>query len=112
MKHGSKRFLSILLSLVMVLGLMPGMSLTAYAAASHNITINSAQNGSVTASVNGSTVTSAEEGATVTLTATPDNGYGLKSVSGTYKGYPKEYPSETSGLLVVLLDKTKVGELE
>ena len=27
-----KRFLSILLSLVMVLGLMPGMSLTAYAA--------------------------------------------------------------------------------
>ena len=29
-----KRFLSILLSLVMVLGLMPGMSLTAYAEAS------------------------------------------------------------------------------
>ena len=33
-----KRFLGILLSLVMVLGLMQGMSLTAYAA-SHNITI-------------------------------------------------------------------------
>ncbi|MBR4444108.1 MAG: leucine-rich repeat domain-containing protein, partial [Clostridia bacterium] len=32
MKHRSKRLLSILLSLVMVLGLMPGMSLTAYAA--------------------------------------------------------------------------------
>ena len=32
MKHASKRLLSILLSLVLVLGLMPGMSLTAYAA--------------------------------------------------------------------------------
>lgn len=32
MKHRSKQLLSILLSLVMVLGLLPGMSLTAYAA--------------------------------------------------------------------------------
>ena len=32
MKHRSKRLLSILLSLVLVLGLVPGMSLTAYAA--------------------------------------------------------------------------------
>ena len=31
MKNGNKRFLSILFSLVLVLGLMPGMSLTAYA---------------------------------------------------------------------------------
>ena len=84
-----KRFLSILLSLALVLGLLPGMNLTAYAA-SHNITINNVPNGSVAASINGSTVTSAEEGATVTLTATPDNGYRLKSISGTYKGYPHE----------------------
>ncbi|MBR0228164.1 MAG: Ig-like domain-containing protein [Clostridia bacterium] len=32
MKHRSKRFLSILLTLALVLGLLPGMSLTAYAA--------------------------------------------------------------------------------
>lgn len=31
MKHGSKRFLSILLGLALMLGLFPGMSLTAYA---------------------------------------------------------------------------------
>ena len=38
MKHKSKRFLSILLSLVMVLGLMPGMSMTARADADQSIT--------------------------------------------------------------------------
>ena len=85
-----KRFLSILLSLALMLGLMPGMSLTAWAATAHNIAINNAQNGSVTASVNGSTVTSAEEGATVTLTANPANGYRLKSISGTYMGNVEE----------------------
>ena len=84
-----KRPLSILLSLVLVLGLIPGMSLTAYAA-SHSITINNAQHGTVTATVNGSAASSAEEGATVTLTANPDEGYRLKSISGTYKNYYSE----------------------
>ena len=81
--------LSWLLSLALVLSLLPGMSMTAYAA-SHNITINAGQHGTVTASVNGSAATSAEEGATVTLTANPDNGYRLKSISGTYKGNTQE----------------------
>ena len=85
-----RKLLSFLLTLALVLGLMPEMSLTAYAATSHGITINSAQHGTVTASVNGSAATSAEEGATVTLTANPDNGYRLKSISGTYKGNPQE----------------------
>ena len=85
-----RKLLSFLLTLAMVVGLMPGMGLTAYAATSHGITINTAQHGTVTASVNGSAATSAEEGATVTLTANPDNGYRLKSISGTYKGNPQE----------------------
>lgn len=85
-----RKLLSFLLTLAMLVGLMPGMSLTAYAATSHGITINTAQHGTVTASVNGSAATSAEEGATVTLTANPDNGYRLKSISGTYKGNPQE----------------------
>ena len=45
-----KRFLSILLSLVMVLGLMPGMSLTAYAAETKTVTINYYGNGNTTGS--------------------------------------------------------------
>jgi len=49
------------------------------------ITISSAEHGSVTASVNGSDVTSAEEGVAVTLTANPESGYYLESISGTYK---------------------------
>ena len=84
------RLFGVLLSLALMLGLMPGMNLTAYAATSHGITINSAQHGSVSASVNGSAATSAEEGATVTLTASPENGYRLKSISGTYEDYPNE----------------------
>jgi len=84
------RLFGVLLSLALMLGLMPGMNLTAYAATSHGITINSAQHGSVSASVNGSAATSAEEGATVTLTASPENGYRLKSISGTYADYPNE----------------------
>lgn len=84
-----KKPVSILLSLIMVFSLFTIVPMTAQAA-SHNITINNAQNGSVTASVNGSTVTSAEEGSTVTLTAMPNNGYRLKSISGTYKRNPYE----------------------
>jgi len=39
MKHRGLKFLSLLLTLVMVLGLMPGMSLTAYAASAVNVKI-------------------------------------------------------------------------
>ena len=85
-----RKLLSFLLTLAMLVGLVPGMGVTAYAATSHGITINTAQHGTVTASVNGSAATSAEEGATITLTANPDNGYRLKSISGTYKGNPQE----------------------
>lgn len=87
-----KKPVSILLSLIMVFSLFTIVPMTVQAA-SHNITINNAQNGSVTASLNGSTVTSAEEGSTVTLTATPNNGYRLKSISGTYKRNPYEAKS-------------------
>ena len=88
MKKLAKMF-SAALVLLLVVGLLPGMSLTAYAA-SHNITINNAQHGTVTASVNGSAVTSADEGTIVTLTANPEDGYRLKSISGTYKDYSSE----------------------
>ena len=77
-----ERFFGNLLSLVLMLVLMAGMSLTAYAATSHDIRVYSGQNGSVRVEVNGTTVTSAEEGATVTLTAIPANGYRLASISG------------------------------
>lgn len=81
---------------LMLSGLLPGMSLAAYAATAHNITINSAQHGTMTASVNSSAVTSAEEGTTVTLTGNPDNGYTLNSISGTYKAYPSETISSSA----------------
>lgn len=91
---------------MMLSGLLPGMSLAAYAATAHNITVNSSQHGTVTASVNGSTVTSAEEGATVTLTGNPDNGYAMNSISGTYKAYPSETltytAQEVSGTLFTI----------
>ena len=81
---------------MMLSGLLPGMSLAAHAATAHNITINSAQHGTMTASVNSSAVTSAEEGTTVTLTGNPDNGYTLSSISGTYKAYPSETISSSA----------------
>ncbi len=91
---------------LMLLGQLPGMSLTAHAATAHNITVNSSQHGTVTASVNGSTVTSAEEGTTVTLTGVPDNGYAMNSISGTYKAYPSETltytAQEVSGTLFTI----------
>ena len=89
-KKISRKAISLLLAVLMVISCFSGMSMTAYAATSHGITINTAQHGTVTASVNGSVATSAEEGATVTLTANPDNGYRLKSISGTYKGNTQE----------------------
>lgn len=75
----TNKLTALLLALVMLLSLVPGMSITAYAAA-NNIIINSAEHGSVTANP-----TSAESGTTVTLTAQPDNGYKLKNISA-YKG--------------------------
>ena len=89
-KKISRKAISLLLAVLMVISCFSGMSMTAYAATSHGITINTAQHGTVTASVNGSVATSAEEGATVMLTANPDNGYRLKSISGTYKGNTQE----------------------
>ena len=47
--------------------------------AGNSITINESSHGSVVASP-----TSAEAGETITLTATPDDGYQLKSISGVY----------------------------
>ena len=84
-----KRIVGILLVFALMLGLLPGMTLTAYAAGA-NITINNAQNGSVSASVGDSSVTSAEAGTTVTLTVMPDANYQLKSITGTYEGYASE----------------------
>lgn len=78
-KKLSRKVISYVLALVMVLstmtGIVPGMSLTAYAAA-NDITINSAEHGSVIASH-----TTAESGTTITLTAQPEAGYKLKSIS-------------------------------
>lgn len=48
-----------------------------------HITINSSEHGTVTSSVDSSTVTSAEKGTTVTLTVAPDEGCRLKSISVT-----------------------------
>ena len=54
-------------------------------AQNYTITLPSVSNGSVAAKVNDTPVTSAAAGATVSLVATPDAGYGLKSISGTYQ---------------------------
>ncbi|MDR0878405.1 MAG: hypothetical protein LBN21_10150, partial [Treponema sp.] len=52
----------------------------------YNITINagSPANGTVTASIAGTEVTTAPEGAVLTVTITPDSGYSLTSASYTY----------------------------
>ena len=59
-------------------------------AQSYTITLPSVSNGSLTAKVNDASVTSAAAGATVSLVATPDAGYRLKTISGTYQGAPEE----------------------
>jgi len=51
----------------------------------YTITLPSVEHGSVAAEVNNSSVTSAAAGATVSLVATPDAGYQLKSISGVYE---------------------------
>ena len=56
----------------------------------YTITLPSVSNGSVVAKVSDVSVTSAAAGATVTLEATPDAGYRLKTISGVYTGTVSE----------------------
>ena len=56
----------------------------------YTITLPTVSNGSVVAKVSDVSVTSAAAGATVTLVATPDAGYRLKTIGGTYQGAPQE----------------------
>jgi len=53
-------------------------------ATDYNITLPTVSNGSVAAKVSDASVTSAAEGATVSLVATPDAGYKLKTISAAY----------------------------
>lgn len=78
----SKKLLSILALLC--------LTVTGAMAQSYTITLPSVSNGSLTAKVNDASVTSAAAGATVSLVATPDAGYRLKTISGTYQGAPEE----------------------
>ena len=59
-------------------------------ATDYNITLPTVSNGSVVAKVSDVSVTSAAAGATVTLEATPDAGYRLKTISGVYTGIVSE----------------------
>ncbi len=59
-------------------------------ATDYNITLPTVSNGSVVAKVSDVSVTSAAAGATVTLVATPDAGYKLKTISGLYTGTVSE----------------------
>ena len=56
----------------------------------YTITLPTVSNGSVVAKVSDVSVTSAAAGATVTLEATPDAGYRLKTISGVYSGTVSE----------------------
>ena len=56
----------------------------------YTITLPSVSNGSVVAKVSDVSVTSSAAGATVTLEATPDAGYRLKTISGVYSGTVSE----------------------
>lgn len=90
-----KKFLAILLTFAMLMS----MGVTAFAAEidgktegevyasytpTYAISFGTLEHGTVTASVDGSTVDSAAEGATVVLTVTPDEGYALDSLTVTY----------------------------
>lgn len=59
-------------------------------ATDYNITLPTVSNGSVVAKVSDVSVTSAAAGATVTLEATPDADYKLKTISGVYSGTVSE----------------------
>ena len=80
-----KRFLSMLVLLVAVV-----TGAWAQQPATYTITLPSVSNGSVSAKVNDASVTSAAAGATVSLVATPDAGYKLKTISGVYTGIVSE----------------------
>ena len=69
------RFISMLVLLAAVV--------TGAVAQNYTITLPSVSNGSVTAKVNDTPVTSAAAGETVSLVATPDAGYKLKTISAT-----------------------------
>ena len=71
-----KRFISMLVLLAAVV--------TGAVAQNYTITLPSVSNGSVAAKVNDTPVTSAAAGETVSLVATPDAGYRLKTISGVY----------------------------
>ena len=62
------------------------ITVTLVDAPEHNISFTTAANGSVTASAGGTVVNTAREGETVTLTATPAEGYLLADVSVTCGG--------------------------
>ena len=83
------RFISMLVLLAAVV--------TGAVAQNYTITLPSVSNGSVAAKVNDTPVTSAAAGATVSLVATPDAGYRLKSISGTFKGGPVETLTNSGG---------------
>lgn len=74
----------------------------------YTITLPTVSNGSVVAKVSDVSVTSAAAGATVSLVATPDAGYKLKTISGTYQGGPEEtlsgsnHPATLSGTYFTL----------
>ena len=80
MKHRSKRFLGILLSLVIVLGLVPGMSLTAYAAPTEELLTTITATGTEQASYSTANV------ATVSFSNLPDNGSSYTAIWGWW-GY-------------------------
>ena len=81
----------------------------------YTITLPTVSNGSVVAKVSDVSVTSAAAGATVTLEATPDAGYRLKTISGTYQGAPEEtlsgsnHPATLSGTYFTLNSSNRVN---
>ena len=82
MKSAGTRGYSPLARVMTLAVMLLAMAATAWAQ-SYTITLPSVSNGSVTAKVNDASVTSAAAGATVSLVATPDAGYRLKTIGGT-----------------------------
>ena len=79
-KKAGRVLLSFLLTLAMVIGLMPGMSMTAYAESEPTVTISPEGGGTVSIETSGSGL-----GAQYTFTATPAGGY--RFVKWTFKDY-------------------------
>lgn len=78
MKNATRKFLSLAFTLAVIIVSLSAMTTTAYAT-TYSITLPSVANGTVTTSS-----ASAENGTSVSLTATPNAGYQLKSISGMY----------------------------